>query len=453
MKQFTFTSRKQQRARGLTIPMLALFIVVLFAMASLAVDLGILYSSRTSAQHAADAAALAGANTFADPTNDANQPTIAYNTAILIAGRNKIFGQAVTITATGLAPCSSDMTTSWVCVDVAQKRVTVNVARTTANSSPITLYFARVINHASADVATQATAEAAPSGGGSMCVKPVFIPNTAFAPCDPSIPNNTDPLKCTRETIQQACNPASGPKHTLYIQDGSGNWVPNPWAQGDGTLASPPTPSSVGMRGTQLAIFRPVTPSASPAPSQYFSIDVGSGGNTYGCAIANCLKDCRGADPDLVNKFTSNICSVKVWTQNGTDIGETIGSTSPKPNGFLGLIGSSPDSWAGTTSSPFDPLAGFWVGGNANGTLLHDSRSLFVAPVWDDCPSTTLRAGRMQVDVIGTATIFINPTMSGSGPNAGNISGYLWNLPGCGNPNVSGSGTNGIPVRLIQPGN
>ena len=38
----------------MTLPLVALFIVVLFAFAALAIDLGILYTARTSAQHAAD---------------------------------------------------------------------------------------------------------------------------------------------------------------------------------------------------------------------------------------------------------------------------------------------------------------------------------------------------------------------------------------------------------------
>jgi len=44
--------------RGMTIVMVALSILLLMAMAALAIDVGILYTARTSAQHAADAAAL-----------------------------------------------------------------------------------------------------------------------------------------------------------------------------------------------------------------------------------------------------------------------------------------------------------------------------------------------------------------------------------------------------------
>ena len=41
--------------RGVTLPLLAVSIVVLFAMAALAIDLGIVYTARTNAQTVADA--------------------------------------------------------------------------------------------------------------------------------------------------------------------------------------------------------------------------------------------------------------------------------------------------------------------------------------------------------------------------------------------------------------
>ena len=57
--------------KGMTLPLVAVFIVVLFAFAALAIDLGILYTARTSAQHAADAGALAGAAVFSNSPSPA----------------------------------------------------------------------------------------------------------------------------------------------------------------------------------------------------------------------------------------------------------------------------------------------------------------------------------------------------------------------------------------------
>src|ERR1051325_3916433 len=109
-------ARRAHPEKGMTIAMVALCIVVLFAMAALAVDLGVLYTARTSAQHAADAAALAGAYTFLSPT--APHPGSAQNAAVATAAANAILGTPVAIT------------TGNVTVDTATRRVTVTVPRT-----------------------------------------------------------------------------------------------------------------------------------------------------------------------------------------------------------------------------------------------------------------------------------------------------------------------------------
>src|SRR5205823_11011113 len=96
--------------RGTTLVLTAVFIVVLMTMAALAIDLGIGYTARTSAQTTADAAAIAGAYTFLNPTY--SQPTAAQQGAIRLAAQNKILGQPVTISAADVG------------VDVANQRVT-----------------------------------------------------------------------------------------------------------------------------------------------------------------------------------------------------------------------------------------------------------------------------------------------------------------------------------------
>ncbi len=61
----------RQSERGAVLPLLVVCIAVLLACAALAIDMGLLYTARTSAQHAADASALAAAFTFV------NSPTAA----------------------------------------------------------------------------------------------------------------------------------------------------------------------------------------------------------------------------------------------------------------------------------------------------------------------------------------------------------------------------------------
>src|SRR5689334_17521736 len=91
-------NRNAQRRgeRGVTLPLVAVFIVVLFAFAALAIDLGILYTARTSEQHAADAGALAGAFTFLqDPNLPPDQKiTAAKHAAVAVTNRNRILGQS-----------------------------------------------------------------------------------------------------------------------------------------------------------------------------------------------------------------------------------------------------------------------------------------------------------------------------------------------------------------------
>jgi Flp pilus assembly protein TadG len=171
------SAKFRQRERGVTIPLVALFIVVLFAMAALAVDLGIVYTARTSAQHAADAAALAGAWTFMNPSPTPGAAVVtAQQAATTVAAQNKIMGQAVTIDASNVA------------VDAATQRVTVTVPRTGVNG--ITTFFARAIGWNSVNVSVKATAEAGTSGTSSQCLKPMFIPNTFTSPLDPAPAND-----------------------------------------------------------------------------------------------------------------------------------------------------------------------------------------------------------------------------------------------------------------------
>ena len=54
----------QKKEKGFVLVMVAFFLVALLGFAALAVDIGVLYGAKTSAQEVADAAALAGAFTF-----------------------------------------------------------------------------------------------------------------------------------------------------------------------------------------------------------------------------------------------------------------------------------------------------------------------------------------------------------------------------------------------------
>ena len=108
------TSKKQ---KGFVLVVLALLLVALIGFLALAVDIGVLYSARTSAQEVADAAALAGAFTFINDTQSP-QPQTASSNALQVALNNSVLGQPV---------AAADVNVN---VDVANRRVAVDVQST-----------------------------------------------------------------------------------------------------------------------------------------------------------------------------------------------------------------------------------------------------------------------------------------------------------------------------------
>ncbi len=271
--------RSDIRARGITVPMTAMSIFALLAMAALAIDLGMLYTARTSAQHAADAAALAGAFTFMNAT--APQPSTATTAAINTAAANGILGQGVTIT-------DAD-----VLVDTANRRVTVTVPRTGVNG--VNTYFARAIGSQRVDVIARATAECGSKGTGSRCLKPIYVPNTVLSAKDPG----------------DACTAGE------VIFDAAGNVTP--WAQ--------------ALMGQQRKI-RPSNPENALQPSQFFSLDFGAGANTYRCTLGQCLSDCD-VDTEVVR------CGESFPLKTGDMVGPTsqgVGDlTGPTPDEWLAV--------------------------------------------------------------------------------------------------------------------
>ena len=374
-------SRRREPEKGMTIAMVALCIVVLFAMAALAIDLGILYTSRTSAQHAADAAALAGAFTFTNPV--APQPGTATQAAIATAAANKILGTPAAISAGN------------VIVDTGARRVTVTVPRTSAGGNPVDLFFARVLGHNSSDVSAKATAEAGFQGSASRCVKPIFIPNTILSSRTPDLskPNNA----CSRGEV---------------LFDASGSI----------------TSYAKSKLGTSMSV-RPTSPSGALQPGQFFSLDFGSGGSTYRCAWGQCLNYCSGAS------------QIKCGDRYPVKTGDMVG---PTKQGIDDLVGSPPDKWV--SLGQYD----------VNGVTMATSKSLVVAPVWQNCdPKNQITSGNagQTVEVVGFAEVFIDD-MKGKDvtahfvapikcPNNGGGGG------GAGDPNPS-TGPYAIPVRLVQ---
>jgi Flp pilus assembly protein TadG len=195
---------------GFVLVVVAILLVALAGFVALGVDVGALYSARTSAQEIADAAALAGAVTFIhNPT--APQPATASDFALQVALNNSIMGQPITAT---------DVT---ITVDVANRKVTVDVA-STQNT-----YFAHAIGHDTANIQVSATAEAAEHATGSSCVKPWFVPNTVFATsaiCDAACDPNQLLIDPVTKEVTPFAESKIGDEFTLKPQNPTGAIAP-----------------------------------------------------------------------------------------------------------------------------------------------------------------------------------------------------------------------------------
>jgi Flp pilus assembly protein TadG len=199
----------KSRERGLTVPLVALFLVVLIVMAALAIDMGLLYTARTSAQHAADAAALAGAFTFvATPNATSSDATSA---ALTSATENSILGTFVT-------PPEVKVTQVLTPNSTQPGRVTVNITRN------IDTAFARVIGVNQQPVTVIATAEASRLAGGTTCLRPFWVTNSQKGSCaNPLImPNGAPNPNIDLSNYPISLHDNSSPSQWGFIDFGSG---------------------------------------------------------------------------------------------------------------------------------------------------------------------------------------------------------------------------------------
>src|SRR5437867_1504111 len=228
--------RNRQREKGHVAVVVAALLVVLFGFTSLAVDVGVFYTSRTAAQRAVDAAALAGAFTFVvNPT--APQPATAIQHAKSVAAAQQILGRAVD-------PANVAVDVKF---DSGNRLVTVNLTYDEGT------YFARALGIAEAEIGVRAIAEAAPNSTGATCGKPWFIPNTMLSGLSP----------CA------AC------------------------AAGQVLIANNEVTSFGFSHLGQQVLVRPRSPANRLGPGQFYSIQMAgsSGANDYRNNIATCVAE------------------------------------------------------------------------------------------------------------------------------------------------------------------
>jgi hypothetical protein len=159
--------------------MAAVSTVALFAIASLAIDLGLAYTARSEAQRVADASALAGASAFLD-FGISRVEKQAHIRAIDYATRNFVRNH----------PVDSSQVTVQILTDSLRIRVWVQ-------SPSLQTWFARFLGISSLQVNAMAAAEVAMAGVTARCVLPMTVPDIWDDFDDDNNPENElpDPLE------------------------------------------------------------------------------------------------------------------------------------------------------------------------------------------------------------------------------------------------------------------
>jgi hypothetical protein len=170
----------------------------LIAMLALSIDLGALFSARSEAQRAADAAALAGASALLE-YQQGEARTAATERAFEFATSNVIRNQAIT----------SDEVSVWVNLDSATVRAAIR-------REGVPTWFARLVGIDSVDIGAEATAWAG-AAGAAQCLKPFAVPDLWN--------ETTDDVNGNRiwdEGERWSYDPASGDRYDGFSGPGGG---------------------------------------------------------------------------------------------------------------------------------------------------------------------------------------------------------------------------------------
>ncbi len=439
------SGRKNQQ--GVIITLVAVFMLfVIGAMAALSIDVVTLYTARSEAQLAADAAALAGARVLANSgtTSDTtgasmlSAQTLAQTVAIQVAKQNQVGGQ--NLTAANVICCV------FAGPDT-NPTVTVKVQRT-----DLPTFFARIWGVKQVTVAASATAEVYnPSGasavGGTtppvapLCVKPWLLPN--LDPSGGTSIFNPDGSIATTTLLGWT---SSLPATRLSVACTGGNCTttplpPAPWKYypGDSTTSGLTPP---------LTSFAPPS-SALPACAAGFT--------PYQEDIAGCFQTpiACGSNPqsnysvnldmsDYANRDLDTVDAVNCLAHSNTNQGDTV-----NPAAIAGGQISPPFEFVAGGSNPIPGLA-------TNDEMVSDS--LVTVPVFNS--SATAPASPVQI--IGFVQLFLNPEgfrappPGSPSPNAGTVKTTVINIAGCATTGwtatpILGNGASPVAVRLISP--
>ena len=421
--------------RGQTIVLVAVSILSLLAMASLAVDVVTLYVAKSQIQHAADAAALAGAKAFVEstvtsvPTTDPSYPTlqtIAQNIACPDAtcSSGYIAQALVQNPVSGSPAVVSSVSYLW---PSGNPTITVTLQRTN-----LPIFFARIWSSSLASVSATATAEAynptpnavnaSPIPIAPQCVKPILVSN--------SVPPDFQ---------------AAG-INTPFVTFATGKI---PW---------PGTTNSGGFIGQEVVLkFNSSCPG--PAPCVPYMRQQVSGPHNFCSACAGAtdyeqsIACCDGTVYDFAQcgdsaetqPTANNSPGTGALTQSSaqclihaTGTGLGMGQDVIDVTDFLSSSVPPPPIQIQAGSYSQSKLG---VGANAP---ISTSDSIITLPIYQTVGGL--------ISIVGYLQVFVNSV----GPAGGDLDVTILNVVGCGgatpvNPSISGGGVTPVPVRLITP--
>jgi hypothetical protein len=428
---------KAKGQRGSSLAIIGVAMVALVGMMGLGIDSVSLYTGKSEAQRAADAAALAGAQEFvvsgftSGLVTQATVKTLATTQAIAAGQKNKVGGVAPSIPA---ANVTFDFT------HAGNPLITVQVGAT------MPTYFMRMFGINTASIAATATAEAYNPTGSTTngptlctsCLRPFLVPN-----CDPV--------------------------HLLAQPSGNTNCPPSGVAgQNQDYLLVPPNytvkrpqiaPTGIVGESWTLHTGGPST----GTPSQWYSVAfLGSQSkNAYQTNISSCNTD-------------AIVCGTVLQTLDG----KAVGPSDHGINNLIHATGNGLNNGQDTIdvsggATPFPMHAGsnnplVTAGIISAGAQVMQSDSLVTTPVYD---GSVLNPGTSTVTVVGYLQMFITEVQHNKTDDF--ITAIITNVMSCGSATGGtcaaggnagagggGSGTSGtvtaggsgfVPIRLVHP--
>jgi Flp pilus assembly protein TadG len=428
-------SSQRKHEQGVIITLVAVFMLfVIGAMAALSIDVVTLYTARSEAQLAADAAALAAARVLANSgaTSDTTGASMidawsnARKVALAVAEQNTVGGVPLTQTQIILPAAPGGTNTN--------PTVTVSV------QANLPTFFARIWGTKQVTVGASATAEAYnPSGatfvGGStppvapLCVKPWLLPNMDPRPGGTSIFNPDGSI--TDPNLLGWPSSSVATRLSVACAGGNCSTLPAPVAwkyyPGDSTTSFAPPPSALP---ACAAGFTPYQEDIAGC----FQTSIACGSNPKSNYTVN-IDMSNDANRDL-----ETVNAVNCLTHSSTNRGDRV---NPLPIG--GVSNLPPFEFIAGNDNPIPGLA-------TNDVIVSDS--LVTVPVFNS--STTAPTGPVQI--IGFLQLFLNPRGDRAptgGPIAGTVPTIVINMAGCatgwaGTP-IVGNGASPVTVRLISP--